>query len=42
MVKFCPQCGYKLVQEFKFCPECGFELEKIKNDKSAEDQGSNE
>jgi cytochrome c-type biogenesis protein CcmH/NrfG/RNA polymerase subunit RPABC4/transcription elongation factor Spt4 len=32
MVKFCPECGYKLVQEFKFCPECGFELDKIKSD----------
>ena len=42
MVKFCPECGYKLVREFKFCPECGFELEKIKNDKNAEDQASNE
>lgn len=29
MVRFCPQCGYKLVQDFKFCPECGFELEKV-------------
>ncbi len=38
MFKFCPKCGYKLVHEFKFCPECGFELEKIRNDKSAEDQ----
>jgi len=32
MVKFCPECGYKLVQESKYCPECGFELEQIKRD----------
>jgi cytochrome c-type biogenesis protein CcmH/NrfG len=40
MVKFCPQCGFKLVQEFKFCPECGFELENIKNIPSAVKQSS--
>jgi hypothetical protein len=37
MVKFCPGCGYKLIQEYKFCPECGFELQKIKIDKNAEE-----
>lgn len=29
MVKFCPNCGYKLENEFKFCPECGFNIEKV-------------
>ncbi len=28
MVKFCPECGAKLEQEYKFCPECGYELSK--------------
>jgi tetratricopeptide (TPR) repeat protein/Zn ribbon nucleic-acid-binding protein len=37
MVKFCPGCGYKLVQEFKFCPECGFELQKVNKDLNAEE-----
>lgn len=40
MVKFCPRCGFKLVQEFKFCPECGFELENIKNISGDEKQPS--
>ena len=40
MVKFCPECGFKLIEVFKFCPECGFELEHIKNNKSAEIQPS--
>jgi tetratricopeptide (TPR) repeat protein len=38
MVKFCPVCGYKLVQEFKFCPECGFELEKVRQVTNTEDR----
>jgi cytochrome c-type biogenesis protein CcmH/NrfG len=38
MVKFCPECGYKLVQEFKYCPECGFELEQIRLDSSAKNE----
>ena len=27
-VKFCPECGRKLEENFKFCPECGFYLAK--------------
>jgi tetratricopeptide (TPR) repeat protein len=42
MFKFCPKCGYKLVQEFKFCPECGFGLEKVRYDKSNANQISGE
>jgi tetratricopeptide (TPR) repeat protein len=40
MVRFCPQCGFKLPassspdeeQEFKFCPKCGFKLENLKEE----------
>lgn len=38
MVKFCPGCGFSLVQEFKFCPECGYELDKVRQVTSTEDQ----
>lgn len=26
MIKFCPECGYKLSNNPKFCPECGYKL----------------
>lgn len=26
MIKFCPECGYKLSNNPKFCPECGHKL----------------
>lgn len=33
MIKFCPECGVKLEQDYKFCPECGFDLKKNKSSK---------
>jgi tetratricopeptide (TPR) repeat protein len=30
MVKFCPECGVKLVSDYAFCPNCGFELVKVR------------
>ncbi len=29
MVKFCPNCGFKLEKKYKFCPECGFNIESV-------------
>lgn len=28
-MKFCPECGFKLIENAKFCPECGFKIESI-------------
>ncbi|WP_233666599.1 zinc ribbon domain-containing protein [Staphylococcus simulans] len=25
-MKFCPECGNKLIENAKFCPECGFKI----------------
>jgi tetratricopeptide (TPR) repeat protein len=32
MVKFCPECGVKLDQDYAFCPNCGFELIKVREE----------
>src|SRR5699024_4418278 len=28
-MKFCPECGFKLIENAKFCPECGFKIDSI-------------
>lgn len=28
-MKFCPECGNKLIENAKFCPECGFKISSI-------------
>ncbi|PNZ31790.1 Uncharacterised protein [Staphylococcus petrasii] len=28
-MKFCPECGNKLIENAKFCPECGFKIASI-------------
>lgn len=30
-MKFCPECGNKLIENAKFCPECGFKIASINN-----------
>ena len=36
MMKFCPECGYKLEANVKFCPECGYRLSDLqKQDNSS-------
>lgn len=30
-MKFCPECGNKLIENTKFCPECGFKIASINN-----------
>jgi tetratricopeptide (TPR) repeat protein len=32
MVKFCPECGFKLDSDYVFCPNCGFELVKVREE----------
>jgi tetratricopeptide (TPR) repeat protein len=32
MVKFCPECGFKLEKEFRYCPNCGYELGQVTKD----------
>jgi tetratricopeptide (TPR) repeat protein len=32
MVKFCPECGFKLDQDYTYCPNCGFELIKVREE----------
>jgi tetratricopeptide (TPR) repeat protein len=32
MVKFCPECGFRLNQDYAFCPNCGFELIKVREE----------
>lgn len=31
-MKFCPECGNKLIENAKFCPECGFKIASINVD----------
>ncbi len=42
MVKFCPECGIELENEFKFCPSCGFDLSGLKGETKKEDSNSPE
>ena len=31
MMKFCPNCGKKVINDMKFCGDCGTSFEKYKN-----------
>ncbi|WP_148237881.1 zinc-ribbon domain-containing protein, partial [Staphylococcus aureus] len=30
-MKFCPECGNKLIDGAKFCPECGYKIANLNN-----------
>lgn len=36
MIRFCPDCGTELKQEFKYCPSCGFNLHRISKEQTEE------
>jgi tetratricopeptide (TPR) repeat protein len=32
MIKFCPECGFKLDKDYAYCPNCGIELIKVREE----------
>ena len=32
MLKFCPNCGAKILKNGKFCHECGYSLQEFNNE----------